>query len=171
MCEEHPNAKSFGERELGFGSALPKEFHREGGQQPGAVAARPIGVHSAAVRQPFQRLQCVLQNFLCRRATETRDKSSPAGVMIRVSPIGMAEAGLASGATTHISLIVVMLTNVQCTIFMECISFPKAQTARQGLEFGGFAEVKIADFHGRNDHFEGFLARGSPGLAQQFNVL
>jgi hypothetical protein len=94
--------------------------------------------------------------------------------MIRVSPVGMGQLCVliasSGAATTHISLIVATLRNVQCTIFMECIGFPMGSDAARQLEFGGFAEVKIADFHGRNDHFEGFFTGGAPGLAQLFNI-
>src|SRR6267154_25774 len=40
-----------------------------------------------------------------------------------------------------------------------------------GLELGDFGEVEIVDFHGGDDHLEGFFAGGADGGAQQFHVV
>src|SRR5258708_26176146 len=37
-------------------------------------------------------------------------------------------------------------------------------------EFGGFGEVEIVDFHGGNDHFEGFFGGGADGGRHGFDV-
>jgi len=40
-----------------------------------------------------------------------------------------------------------------------------------GLELGDFGEVEIVDFHGGDDHLEGFFAGGADGGAEQFDVV
>src|SRR6266478_4423871 len=40
-----------------------------------------------------------------------------------------------------------------------------------GLELCDFGEVEIVDFHGGDDHLEGFFTRGADGGAQQFHVI
>src|SRR5215469_5421323 len=38
-------------------------------------------------------------------------------------------------------------------------------------KLGDFAEMKIADFHWGNHHFEGFFGGGAAGGAEAFNIL
>jgi hypothetical protein len=40
-----------------------------------------------------------------------------------------------------------------------------------GLELGDFGEMEIVDFHGGDDHLEGFFAGGADGGAAQFDVV
>ncbi len=39
-----------------------------------------------------------------------------------------------------------------------------------GLELGDFGEVEVTDFHGGDDHFEGFFAGGADGGAEEVGV-
>jgi hypothetical protein len=38
-------------------------------------------------------------------------------------------------------------------------------------EFGGFSEVEVVDFHGGDDHFEGFFGGGAQRRAEGFDIL
>jgi hypothetical protein len=41
-----------------------------------------------------------------------------------------------------------------------------ARAGESGLEFGDFGEVEVVDFHGGDDHLEGFFAGGANGRAE-----
>src|SRR5258708_7543860 len=42
---------------------------------------------------------------------------------------------------------------------------------RKESKFGGFGEVEIMNFHGWDDHFEGFFGGGADGRRHGFDVL
>ncbi len=62
---------------------LAHEAIGNGHQQPGAVAAAPIGVHTAAMREPQQRGQGALHHFMRWGSAQPGHKADTTGVVVR----------------------------------------------------------------------------------------
>src|SRR5208282_2270895 len=138
--------------------------------QSSTVTACAVCIDATTVRQTLQGLQRIGQDFVRWRAAQLGDEASAASIVVWVSPVRMRHRRTPVGTSTHSSVIVSKPPNVQCRIFLACIGFLGARNRLTTLKLRDFTEVKIADFHWGNDHFEGFFAGSAACWAQGFNV-
>ena len=56
---------------------------------PAGVAARAVGIDSAAVSQAFERIERVLNDVAARRTGELRNETRSTGIVVRMAPVGV----------------------------------------------------------------------------------
>jgi hypothetical protein len=66
---------------------------RYASEKTGSITAGPVGINSAAMREPLQRDQSTVDNFMRRRLAEVDDKAGATSVVIGMAvkgPVGHA---------------------------------------------------------------------------------
>ena len=71
-------------------STRPEKRLGQRGEQSSAVAAGAVCVHTSAMRQALERRERELYDVMGGSGAKSRDKSRPARIVVRVTPIGVA---------------------------------------------------------------------------------
>jgi hypothetical protein len=128
-----PQTKYFGQINSLLVRAGAEKFAGEGGQQTSTVAAGPVGIDAASMRQAFEGGERNVDNLVAGGAAEARHKARAAGIVIGMAPVRVPRDLGRDAPSVHTSLLSLRSEDVQRRICIYQIGFVGEEILSRGL--------------------------------------